>query len=54
LDAVTSVGFSTDGRFVMSGSKDMTTRIWDIESGDEVVKFMSSSDGEWIAGHHQG
>jgi hypothetical protein len=48
LDAVTSVGFSTDGLFVMSGSKDMTTRIWDINNGYEVVKFISSSDGEWI------
>ena len=48
LDELTSVAFSPDGRFALSGSKDMTTRIWDIESGDEVVKFMSSIDGEWI------
>jgi hypothetical protein len=32
----------------MSGSKDMTTRIWDIDTGVEVAKFMSSSGGEWI------
>jgi WD40 repeat protein len=48
LGTVTSLAFSSDGRFALSGSKDMTTRIWDIERGYEVVKFMSSSDGEWI------
>jgi hypothetical protein len=48
LGTVTSVGFSANSRVVMSGSEDMTTRLWDSESGDEVVKFISSSDGEWI------
>ena len=32
---VTSVGLSPDGRFVVSGSDDMTVRVWDVATGKE-------------------
>ncbi|TDL22886.1 hypothetical protein BD410DRAFT_788264 [Rickenella mellea] len=32
-DSVTSVAFSQDGRCIVSGSHDMTVRVWDVETG---------------------
>ena len=49
LGAITSVSFSPSGRFILSSSKDATTRIWDANSGREIVKLLSTLDGEWIA-----
>ena len=58
---VYSVVFSPDGRFVVSGSEDGITRIWDITDGssrilaitdsvDEgVVSVAISSDGQLVA-----
>jgi WD40 repeat protein len=34
--SVTSVGFSPDGKRIVSGSEDKTIRIWDAETGEEV------------------
>jgi WD40 repeat protein len=34
---VTSVGFSPDGKRVVSGSLDKTIRIWDSEAGEAVT-----------------
>ena len=36
--AVRSVGFSPDGTRIVSGSEDKTIRIWDANTGDEVMK----------------
>ena len=47
---IRSVSFSPDGRFALSaGSDDGTKRIWDIATGEELVKMVDFSDGEWIA-----
>ncbi|KAE9392793.1 hypothetical protein BT96DRAFT_1023345 [Gymnopus androsaceus JB14] len=35
---VTSVGFSSDGKRVVSGSMDKTIRIWNAETGEQVVE----------------
>lgn len=35
-EAVTSVDFSPDGRYIASGSKDKTIKIWDAETGNEI------------------
>jgi WD40 repeat protein len=39
-DYVTSVGFSADGSKVVSGSYDLTVKIWNADSG-EVIKTLS-------------
>ncbi|MFC1499165.1 WD40 repeat domain-containing protein [Verrucomicrobiota bacterium] len=35
-EIVSSVDFSSDGRFLLSGSQDGSTRLWNIESGKEI------------------
>jgi hypothetical protein len=47
-DSVYFVGFSPDGRFAVSESRDSTTQIWDTHSGKEIAKLICSPDGEWI------
>jgi WD40 repeat protein len=37
--AVTSLGFSFDGKYVLSGSRDGTARLWDARSGVELHHF---------------
>ena len=41
---VTSVGFSPDGKFIVSGSVDNTVRVWDATNGVEVVSFLLFQD----------
>jgi WD40 repeat protein len=45
---VTSTAFSPDGKRIVSGSDDGTTRLWDAASGKEIAQFISFNDGEWI------
>ena len=42
---VQSVDYSSDGRFVVSGSGDKTVRIWDVGTG-ECVKTLKGHTGE--------
>jgi WD40 repeat protein len=44
--SVRSVAFSPDGRHVVSGGDDETIRVWDAETGEEVVgPLKGHSDG---------
>jgi WD40 repeat protein len=44
-DQVFSVTFSRDGRFVLTGSRDATARLWEVASGQEVRRFSGHGDG---------
>ena len=43
---VNSVAVSSDGRMILSGSSDMTIRLWDINSGAETHRFVANTGVE--------
>lgn len=49
INNISSIGISTDEKYVYSGGHDGTTRLWDINTGKEIAQFISFTDGEWVA-----
>ncbi|MDY0017449.1 MAG: caspase family protein [Candidatus Delongbacteria bacterium] len=48
-DAVTSIAFSPDGKYIISSSSyDKSVALSDLETGKEIARFVTFSDGEWI------
>jgi WD40 repeat protein len=47
--SVNSVSVIPGTKRLVSGSGDGTLRIWDIESGMEILKFIAFNDDEWVA-----
>lgn len=43
-----SIAISPDIKYAVSSSRDGTSRLWDINTGKEIARFVSFSDGEWI------
>src|SRR5438128_2094003 len=57
-DFINSVCFSTDGKFIVSGSDDKTLRVWDATTGREIHRLphkssveagLFLSDNQWLA-----
>jgi serine/threonine protein kinase len=44
-DSVWGVAFSPDSRRALSGSMDNTVRLWDVDFGQEVARFVGHTDG---------
>ncbi|KAK1062123.1 hypothetical protein LTR74_010556 [Friedmanniomyces endolithicus] len=44
-DLINAVAFLPDGRIVVSGSRDMTVRLWDIETGEEKQNLVGHTQG---------
>jgi hypothetical protein len=51
---VISANFSPDGRLVLTASMDMTTRLWNTETGDELARLVSFTEGTWAVVDPQG
>lgn len=51
---IKSLSFSPNNRFLVSGSEDGTARIWNTETGREVLQLVDFQNGEWIAVTPQG
>ena len=53
---VSSVTYSPDGRYIVSGSWDKTVRVWDAETGEPIRELPCNDDVNGIAfspdGHH--
>src|SRR5206468_2461103 len=48
-DWVTSVTFSPDGRRLLTGSRDGTTCLWDVATGEELARLLSLDEGkDWM------
>ncbi|CAE7145254.1 unnamed protein product [Rhizoctonia solani] len=45
---VDSIGFSPDGRYIVSGSRDSTVRIWSTQSGRLILGPLEHNDIHWI------
>jgi WD40 repeat protein len=44
---VNTIGLSPDGKKVVSGGDDAAVRLWDIDTGKVIAKWMGHSDGVW-------
>lgn len=38
-DAIASVAYSPDGKYIASGSNDKTIRIWEAQTGEEIKEL---------------
>ena len=46
---VWAVAASPDSRWLVSGSRDQTVRLWEIETGRLLLSIFQGTDGEWVA-----
>ena len=51
---VTSVSFSENGKYILTGCEDNLTRIFDAQTGNELCKLISFGDGTWAVADHAG
>jgi len=52
--SVWAVAFSPDGKLALSGSWDGSTRLWNVQTGEEIVQMWGFKDGEWATVTAQG
>ena len=52
---VNAVAFHADGQHVLTGSDDGTARLWDLATGEELVRLIDLGRGkDWLAVTHDG
>jgi WD40 repeat protein len=47
--ALRSAAFSPDGKRVVTASLDQTARLWDVETGKEIVALRGHTNAAWSA-----
>jgi WD40 repeat protein len=51
---VSSVAFSPNGRYILTGSRDSTTRLWEVSTGKEICRLVTFNDGSWAVADSEG
>ncbi len=51
---VTSVSFSADGKYILTGCEDNLTRVYDSQTGKALCKLISFGDGNWAVADNAG
>jgi WD40 repeat protein len=51
---ISALAVSNDGRLLLSGSEDQTVGLWNVKTGELLVKLFHGSDGEWVVWTPQG
>ncbi|HFU75369.1 MAG TPA: WD40 repeat domain-containing protein, partial [Arcobacter sp.] len=46
---IESIAITPDGKTIVSGSRDRTIKLWDIESGEELATFVSFGKDSWAS-----
>ncbi len=54
ISAAASVAFSPEGKTVLSGYLDSTTRLWNLQTGEEILRMIGFKNGEGVAIMPQG
>ncbi len=48
VDLVRAAAFSSDGKLIISGSWDRTTKVWDAATGAELATLIASGANDWL------
>ncbi len=51
---ITACAFSTDNKFLVSGSDDSQTKLWDVSSGKELANMLVINEKDWLVSTPEG
>jgi WD40 repeat protein len=48
FDSVSSISFSANGKYVLSGSQDSSVKLWEVSSGKELATLIALDEHDWL------